>query len=49
VLPVPELIATKSNSEFIPVLQKTCPLNMSVLQETVLQKSTPNAELDVSK
>ncbi len=48
-LPMPELTATDSNSELDPVLLKTCPLTMSVLQEIVLQKSTPHAELDVSK
>jgi hypothetical protein len=49
VLPMPKLTATERNSDLIPVLPETCPLNMSVLQETVVQKSTPHAELDLSK
>jgi hypothetical protein len=36
VLPMPNLTATESNSDLIPVVQETCPLNLSVLQETVV-------------
>jgi hypothetical protein len=49
VLPMPNLTATESNSDLIHVVPETCPLNLSILQETVVKKSTPHAELDVSK
>jgi hypothetical protein len=49
VLPMRKLTANESNSDLIPVLPETCPLNLSVPQETVVQKSSHHTELDVCK
>jgi predicted aspartyl protease len=48
-MPMPELTATESSSKLDSVLPETCPLNLSVQQETILQISTPQDDLDVSK
>jgi hypothetical protein len=49
VSPQLKLTAPESNFDSILVVPETCPLNLSVLQDTAVQKSTPHARLDVSR
>jgi hypothetical protein len=49
VSPQLKMTATESNSNSILDVPETCPINLSVLQDTAVQKPTPHARLDDSR